>query len=487
METSKKTRQMAMIVFWLSSFIFTSDIYSQVTIGSGEPPRRTSLLQLKDQEPDAKNVTSKTGGFLLPRVELRNQKTLEPFLSLTDPDYSEQSKGSVGLLVYNVADITDLPPGVYYWDGEKWTNLANETEGSKEDPNDPDPEIEDMNDPEALKLPNSYIMKSGSVLHISVMKGYGTWKQIMELEESQLQGALTVELLWQTKKGLIEKVSFVDGDQGPESKIRIEANDTDGNAIIAARLNNEILWSWHIWVTDYDPKEEKGQRQNGNYVFMDRNLGALNLERGSIITNGMLYQWGRKDPFPGSRSISEGLERDIFNINNEPVDISKVLVTETYNLSNALRNPTTFYYHEYGDWLSTNYSYINNNLWSKEDGTKGVFDPCPKGWRIPNKEAWKELPENGSEYLTDSGLDWDKEEYNAGFYPNAGNRDAVTGNLAVIKDGNVFGKVWTSDANGVHKTSFRLAYYRTRISSPTGGSASPKAQGNSVRCIKDIQ
>ena len=37
---------------------------------------------------------------------------------------------------------------------------------------------------------------------------------------------------------------------------------------------------------------------------MDRNLGATSATPGDVGALGLLYQWGRKDPFLGSSSIS---------------------------------------------------------------------------------------------------------------------------------------------------------------------------------------
>ena len=36
---------------------------------------------------------------------------------------------------------------------------------------------------------------------------------------------------------------------------------------------------------------------NSNIVLMDRNIGALSATLGDPLSMGLLYQWGRKDPF----------------------------------------------------------------------------------------------------------------------------------------------------------------------------------------------
>lgn len=76
-----------------------------------------------------------------------------------------------------------------------------------------------------------------------------------------------------------------------------------GNAVVAAKdASGVILWSWHIWLTD-QPNEEVYKNDAG--VMMDRNLGALSVQKGSVLSLGLLYQYGRKDPFPSSSSISD--------------------------------------------------------------------------------------------------------------------------------------------------------------------------------------
>ncbi len=113
----------------------TLSLSAQVTIGSGEVPIRAALLDLKDQNPTGENVTSQTGGLVLPRVKLTNRKTLDPFIdSDTDTEWKDAILGKklkgahTGLMVYNVSvsdpgeDNEDLifEPGVYIWNGDQW-------------------------------------------------------------------------------------------------------------------------------------------------------------------------------------------------------------------------------------------------------------------------------------------------------------------------------------------------------------------------------
>uniref|UniRef100_UPI0026274F77 DUF4906 domain-containing protein n=1 Tax=uncultured Rikenella sp. TaxID=368003 RepID=UPI0026274F77 len=153
--------------------------------------------------------------------------------------------------------------------------------------------------------------------------------------------ALRAEILWQDKKALTNADITLDKVNGLLT-VKSPRNVT-GNAIIAlynnATSGGEILWSWHVWVTNYKPDPKNGrdgkpypagidkafpaggatvgqvhrygikfQQTNGNKVIMDRNLGAIhtyyNAPAASTAaadlqnTFGMFYQWGRKDPLP---------------------------------------------------------------------------------------------------------------------------------------------------------------------------------------------
>lgn len=135
-----------------------------------------------------------------------------------------------------------------------------------------------------------------------------------------------VEILWQTQDCIGDNS---DGDLvwiAPNSethdgyeKIYVKTQK-EGNALVVARNSSgDIIWSWHIWVTSNDPAneanaqtyytyawDEDGIKYNderiSGYQIMPCNLGALKNtpddDDDLPNTYGMLYQWGRKDPFP---------------------------------------------------------------------------------------------------------------------------------------------------------------------------------------------
>lgn len=154
----------------------------------------------------------------------------------------------------------------------------------------------------------------------------------------------------------------------------------EGNAVIAAKdAIGNILWSWHIWFTD-TPEEQIYYNNAG--TMMDRNLGATSTTPNDIKALGLLYQWGRKDPFLGASSNIE------YTAAKSTIRWPSPTISEstTGTIEYAISNPTTFIYvPDYNNephWLYGG----NGNLWKSN---KTIYDPCPAGWHVPDVEVWE--------------------------------------------------------------------------------------------------
>lgn len=91
---------------------FLPTIKAQVTIGSQEPPRTGSLLDLNENANTGKNANTQKG-LGLPRVSLSSLTTLT-----ID---SESKKGDyVGTMVYNTTTNMNIKEGIYCWMGSTW-------------------------------------------------------------------------------------------------------------------------------------------------------------------------------------------------------------------------------------------------------------------------------------------------------------------------------------------------------------------------------
>ncbi len=212
-----------------------------------------------------------------------------------------------------------------------------------------------------------------------------------------------------------------------------------GNVIVGMYIDtpDNILWSWHLWITDYKPDDIEGHAPvAGTYIYpvtegavhrykgspwdaegalyengyiMDRYLGAWDdkyhkEERGG----GLKYQFGRKDPFPLQNSVwtydSAGNATEHPNPDNIPTVEYSVLKETTggANVPYSVNNPRTLIKNS-GEWTGNdifnpevydkliewqdpkaNERHDNEELGPNTD--KSFFDPCPQGWRVPGSQ-----------------------------------------------------------------------------------------------------
>lgn len=205
-------------------------------------------------------------------------------------------------------------------------------------------------------LPNCYVVSPGETLYIPVSKAFGVWgkNDVLAGEGAGMLGAMGARVVWEDVRYLL---------------------NGDGNC----------YWSWHIWATEYDPSQVAGQQTVGGNVFMDRNLGATSLVKGPQSA-GCFYQWGRKDPFQGPYTWMMFLNGNA-GWSNDGIGKFKTLRgfassnVPSENLVASVRQPYR-YIVGVSDWLSPAVG-GEDYRWSNADGTKGVFDPCPDGWRVP--------------------------------------------------------------------------------------------------------
>lgn len=114
----------------------------------------------------------------------------------------------------------------------------------------------------------------------------------------------------------------------------------NGNAVIAVQdAEGRILWSWHIWICkDYCPGDTDQVYYNDAGTLMDRNLGATSAVPGDVGALGLLYQWGRKDPFLGSSSIGRNVVAESTGTWPEPIPYDDTYHTISY----VEEDPATF-------------------------------------------------------------------------------------------------------------------------------------------------
>ena len=92
----------------------------------------------------------------------------------------------------------------------------------------------------------------------------------------------------------------------------------------------------------------------------------------------MLYQWGRKDPFLGSSSISSKVEAR--STLNWPECVDAEATSDGVEF--AISHPTTYITSNLSSsWFSTASLHDSKALWNSK---KTIYDPCPFGWRVPD-------------------------------------------------------------------------------------------------------
>ena len=334
---------------------------------------------------------------------------------------------------------------------------------------------------------NSYIVSQKGAYKFKAVKG----------NSSESVGAVSsAEVLWETfgtdvtpnVGDLVKNVSYKDGE------VTFQTADTfkEGNAVIAAKgASGNILWSWHIWLTD----EPQGQEYYNNAgTMMDRNLGATSATPGDVGALGLLYQWGRKDPFLGSSSISTSTLA--MSTISWPSRVSSNVSTGT--IEYTIAHPTTFitYYYTNGDWYYTGDKTTDNTRWTASESDKSVYDPCPTGWRVPDggiNGVWlKALGSSAS--LIDKSL-YDNTNKGVNFsgkfgpdtfiwYPATGCREGYGGYVGRLDDVGYHGNYWaTSSISPSTNNAYCLDLSYEGEGDASGDSS--RAYGLSVRCVKE--
>ena len=288
------------------------------------------------------------------------------------------------------------------------------------------------------------------------------------------------EVLWETfgtdetpeVGDLVKEVSYNNGE------ITFKATDKKGNAVIAAKdASGKILWSWHIWLTD-QPEEQVYYNNAG--TMMDRNLGATSSTPGDVGALGLLYQWGRKDPFIGSSSISDENEAKSTITWQSAVKSNSSSGTIAY----AIANPTTFILGNDSnyDWYYTGSSSTDDTRWTASDKAKSIYDPCPLGWRVPDggdNGIWSKAGFDDTTYdNTDRGISFSISYPSNTWYPASGYLDCFDGSLCGVL---ASGSYWSASPYNSSAYSLYLRY----TSSVDPSRHFHRAYGLSVRCVKE--
>lgn len=224
---------------------------------------------------------------------------------------------------------------------------------------------------------------------------------------------------------------------GPDDYFAIKVpRGVSGNAVVGVKVNDskDILWSWHLWITDYNPDAAHQAAVAGRYRYlveggslvrmdgtmwttgvlkdgfmMDRNLGALNdgYPTGGSGRGALYFQFGRKDPFWGNYPVNKyDIDKcdNTIETANDATLIAKAVSTNQQNVVFSINNPTIYLTGTSwttGDKYNPS-TYKSDIIWQDpltanggaKYGKKSIFDPSPAGWRLPNEGVMSDMCSN---------------------------------------------------------------------------------------------
>ena len=333
----------------------------------------------------------------------------------------------------------------------------------------------------------------------------------------------SVKLLWQSNSDVVKHASLV----GNNAQFYVVASKNDATkvsdtnaVIVACNGADEVIWSWHLWITNENPLATTDTYSNGK-TFMRYNLGAFTNSNGDadeqkiLDSYGLYYQWGRKDPFPRPLffDASGAYDEDRYNALGTYIQEVFLECDSNYGtLEYVTKNPMHFITNAscieeggdgVGDWLAS----ADNTLWS--DTQKGLHDPCPSGWRVPTMEDFAALhiadaEDNTPLATATKQYGWHLSDGTSTyFYPACGRRRYIDGKVENI---NYYtkeeynpsldydpqpqpwaGYYWTSTTNANGKAVAMLFDLKTTrsINRFEYNHLARKANGLQIRCVKE--
>ena len=273
------------------------------------------------------------------------------------------------------------------------------------------------------------------------------------------------QIVWEDEKDLVQNLA-IDHDAAGDGYLRFEVKAEhikSGNAVVAVKKGNTIVWSWHLWfapdyVLDPIPVVNRTTPTAYTYNFSTENLGwkytawngskqprrvkvriqqAGSHQPGNIVITqnsggtkegyNTFYQFGRKDAFPGG--LTGNVETSLYPTGH----LFDKNAGNNMSITNGIRNPGSFYTSGTSWWSAppTGYSYYN--LWSANNTTtqalntgndlpvvKTVYDPSPVGFKLPANNAFTRFTTTGKNTYNATEFNVQGAKNAANFYTNFG-------------------------------------------------------------------
>ena len=333
--------------------------------------------------------------------------------------------------------------------------------------------------------------------------------------------ATQAEVIWSDVSGIVSNATVTGSGQSSFLEFTVNKNQlVNGNAVIAVKnASGTVMWSWHLWFTPKSSLDKIAMTSAGKtYNFTSDNLGwkytswwggtkdrtvvvkleqqaefgtkkeatvTLTQKKGKDerIGYGNLYQWGRKDPMPGTDVLHPAGYR--FNdgyviVGDTQADIANTdnqarMATRTIGLS--IKEPGVMLPKVGGGKLSwTIRQYVNlwsamndNFVGSTRNGTKTIYDPSPVGFKVPDAHAFKDFSLTGAEW--NNGYTFITNNNKTIYFQAGGYRKSDNGALGLQTS---YGLYWTSvpklDGEGKPGYAFRALSNNGEIKFPFANS-----------------
>lgn len=261
-------------------------------------------------------------------------------------------------------------------------------------------------------------------------------------------GVNAAQIVWTDEPNIVRSNAVsIHRDGNGNAFVKFEVKQADiksGNTVIAVKKGNTIVWSWHLWfapkdaldkiaVTNKDGKVYNFTKETLGWkpvswtgtpytstrevkVKIEQTVGHTGQKEISYVTikqrpttsaiEGIstLYQWGRKDAFPG-------LSGNVAGVNRTPGDkiYLQAIIQNPGNFYITILNARraidgasylTQYYNFYNLWSINNTKTGGQNNGNDDPVIKTIYDPSPVGFTVPGGNAFTGFTETGMNKAT---------------------------------------------------------------------------------------
>ena len=309
--------------------------------------------------------------------------------------------------------------------------------------------LENFKDHMGADITDPWIEKTNSGANAGINGAYLVWADNIDLFDNfNAQGALTVK--------------NVDGDKYLDFVVKKE-HLVSGCAVLAVKKDETTVWSWNIWfapedalstieVTNHEKKKFNLTKESLGWnpivwegtsydtprtvkVKVEQEASNKGTTLSTVITitqnpgnaklfgSTTLYQFGRKDAFPGFHALKDDKTYGGVTIEGPKGLYYSINRNNEMSFQNSIQNPGVVYLkNNGGKYTSWQEQYNQYNLWSanaypgavtqydKSPVVKTVYDPCPAGFHMTEIDAFTGFTTTGKR--TESWSEWNAKDAN---------------------------------------------------------------------------